>query len=115
MPLPYVEGVLSAEDVRRSAASIAAMQHPWGEIPWTTGQHSDIWNHVEAAMALLVGGEVSAAEKAYAWIPTMQRADGSWPMTPRAHPEAKPMKNPVPVTYLGSAWGTIGLMRTVPK
>lgn len=80
MRLPSVDGVLTQDDVRRSAASIAAMQHPWGEIPWTTGQHSDIWNHVEAAMALLVGGEVEAAERAYAWIPTMQRADGSWPM-----------------------------------
>ena len=31
-------------------------------------------------MALLVGGEVEAAERAYDWVPTMQRADGSWPM-----------------------------------
>ena len=80
MTVPFVEGVLSADDVRRTAASIVAMQHPWGEIPWTTGEHCDIWNHVEAAMALLVAGEVEAAERAYAWIPTMQRADGSWPM-----------------------------------
>jgi hypothetical protein len=29
---------------------------------------------------MLVGGEVEAAERAYAWVPTMQRADGSWPM-----------------------------------
>ncbi|GAA1147604.1 prenyltransferase [Nocardioides aquiterrae] len=80
MSIPYVEGVLSAEQVAESAASIAAMQEPWGAIPWTTGEHVDIWNHVEAAMAMLVGGEVEAAERAYAWIPTMQHADGSFPM-----------------------------------
>ena len=47
---------LSAEQVAASAASIAAMQEPCGAIPWTVGEHTDIWNHVEGAMALLVGG-----------------------------------------------------------
>lgn len=78
--IPYVEGILSAAQVAETAASIAAMQEPCGAIPWTVGEHVDIWNHVEAAMALLVGGEVEAAERAYAWVPTMQREDGSWPM-----------------------------------
>ncbi|WP_418059273.1 prenyltransferase [Pimelobacter simplex] len=78
--LPYVDGVLSAQQVADTAAAIAAMQEPWGAVPWTTGEHVDIWNHVEAAMAMLVGGQVEAAERAYAWVPTMQRADGSWPM-----------------------------------
>lgn len=80
MSLPYVEGILSAEQVADSAAAIAAMQEPCGAVPWTTGEHVDIWNHVEAAMAMLVGGQVEAAERAYAWVPTMQHADGSFPM-----------------------------------
>lgn len=78
--IPYVDGILTADQVAETAASIVAMQEPSGAIPWTVGEHVDIWNHVEGAMALLVGGEVEAAERAYAWIPTMQRADGSWPM-----------------------------------
>jgi hypothetical protein len=78
--LPYVRGVLSAGDIAATAASIARMQEPCGAVPWTPGEHVDIWNHVEAAMALLVGGEVDAAERAYHWVPTMQRPDGSWPM-----------------------------------
>lgn len=78
--LPYVRGVLSAEQIADTARSIASMQEPWGAIPWTVGEHVDIWNHVEGAMALLVGGQVEAAERAYAWIPTMQRPDGSFPM-----------------------------------
>ena len=78
--IPYVDGIVTASQVAETAASIAAMQEPSGAIPWTVGEHVDIWNHVEAAMALLVGGEVEAAEAAYAWIPTIQREDGSWPM-----------------------------------
>jgi hypothetical protein len=78
--LPYVDGILSAEQIAETAASIAAMQEPSGAVPWTVGEHVDIWNHVESAMAMLVGGQVEAAERAYAWVPTMQRADGSFPM-----------------------------------
>ncbi|KQQ43790.1 prenyltransferase [Nocardioides sp. Leaf307] len=78
--LPHVEGVLSPGQVAQTAASIARMQEPDGAIPWTTGEHVDVWNHVEAAMALLVGGEVEAAEAAYDWVPRWQRTDGSWPM-----------------------------------
>jgi hypothetical protein len=78
--LPYVEGVLTASQVAETAASIVRMQEPSGAIPWAVGEHADIWNHLEAAMALLVGGEVEAAERALLWVPTMQRADGSFPM-----------------------------------
>lgn len=79
-PIPYVDGVVSADQVRATARSIRAVQEPSGAIPWTAGQHADAWNHVEAAMGLLVGGEVEAAERAYRWTPTQQAADGSWPM-----------------------------------
>src|SRR5690349_21766952 len=78
--LPHLPGVLEASDIARTAASIASMQEPNGAVPWTTGQHTDVWNHVEAAMGLLVGGEVAAAERAYAWCLETQRPDGSWPM-----------------------------------
>ena len=78
--LPYVAGVVSPAQVAETAASIAAMQEPCGAVPWTPGEHVDIWNHVEAAMAMLVGGQVEAAERALDWVPTMQRPDGSWPM-----------------------------------
>ena len=33
------------------------MQEPDGAIPWTTGAHTDVWNHLESAMALTVAGE----------------------------------------------------------
>jgi hypothetical protein len=73
-------GLLSRQEVRATAASIARSQEADGAIPWSPGAHTDVWNHVEAAMALLVGGEVEAAERAYDWCLDTQRPDGSWPM-----------------------------------
>ncbi len=79
-PIPSVAGVLTAEQVAQTAASIVAMQEPDGAVPWTVGEHVDVWNHVEAAMALMVAGEDAAAEAAYAWCVRTQRHDGSWAM-----------------------------------
>jgi hypothetical protein len=50
-----------------------------------------------------------------AFLAATQKEDGSWPMTPRANPGATPATNPVPITYFGTAWATLGLMRSVPK
>ena len=72
--------MLTPEQVAESAAGIAGMQEPNGAIPWTVGEHTDVWNHVEAAMALVVGGELQAADRAFDWVARTQRPDGSWPM-----------------------------------
>lgn len=72
--------VLTRAQVEQTAATIVAMQEPSGAIPWTPGEHTDVWNHLESAMALMVGGEREAAERAFAWAVSTQRADGSWPM-----------------------------------
>ena len=78
--LPNVDGILTAGQVVETAASIVAMQEPDGAVPWTVGEHTDAWNHVESAMALLVGGEAAASALAFQWCLDTQRADGSWPM-----------------------------------
>ncbi len=78
--VPSVDGVLTRAQVSRTAASIAAMQEADGAVPWTTGEHVDVWNHVEAAMALMLGGQEEAALAAYDWCVRNQRHDGSWPM-----------------------------------
>jgi hypothetical protein len=72
--------LLSATEVSASGAAIAAVQEPDGAIPWTVGGHVDVWNHVEAAMALLVAGRLEEVDRAWAWVRQTQRADGSWPM-----------------------------------
>ncbi|HYO38044.1 MAG TPA: prenyltransferase [Nocardioidaceae bacterium] len=79
--VPAVSGILSREQVAATARSIARVQEWDGALPWTTGGPTDTWNHVEAAMALLVGGEGAAAHRAYDWCLATQREDGTWPRT----------------------------------
>src|SRR5262249_21804004 len=87
----------------------------WGQRP---DLPSDAYATGQALYVLRLAGlkrdraEVARAE---AFLVAGQKDDGSWPMTPRAHPDAKPGTNPVPITYFGSAWATLGLMRPAPK
>ncbi|MEJ7796436.1 MAG: prenyltransferase [Nocardioides sp.] len=78
--VPALDGILTGPEVAVTARTIVAAQEPSGAIPWSPGEHTDVWNHVESAMALIAAGEVEAAERAFAWVPTVQRADGSVPM-----------------------------------
>jgi hypothetical protein len=78
--LPAPAGVLTRAQVEQTADTIVSMQEPSGAIPWTPGEHTDVWNHLESAMALMVAGRREAAERAFAWARATQRVDGSWPM-----------------------------------
>ena len=76
--IPEIPGVLSADQLSATVDAIAEWQLPSGMIPWFPGGHADPWNHIEAAMALAVGGDIAGAERAYQWLVDIQRADGSW-------------------------------------
>ena len=78
MPLVDIPGILTARDLDRTVDSIAEHQLPSGMVPWFAGGHTDPWNHVEAAMALLLGGRRAEAERAFDWLTGAQRADGAW-------------------------------------
>ena len=78
MPAPDVPGLITADQIRTTAAHIADWQLPSGMIPWFPGGHADPWNHVEAAMALAIGEHRAEAELAYQWLVDIQRPDGSW-------------------------------------
>jgi hypothetical protein len=62
-----------------------------------------------------VAGNRDEVQRGVAFLVSRQREDGSWPMTSRAHAGAKPMTNPVPITYFGSAWATLGLLRSMAR
>jgi squalene-hopene/tetraprenyl-beta-curcumene cyclase len=87
----------------------------WGQLKeapsdaYATGQALYVLN--------LVGVKPDRAEvkRAVTFLVEAQKEDGSWPITPRSHPDATPAKNAVPITYFGSAWGTLGLLRSVSK
>ncbi len=70
-------------DAAATARAIAAVQLPNGAIPYVPGGPIDPWDHVEAAMALSINGERCAAERAYLWLASTQRRDGSWPSAVR--------------------------------
>ncbi|MGI8776699.1 MAG: prenyltransferase [Acidimicrobiales bacterium] len=76
--VPGVAGVLEADEVAATVESIVAVQLGDGMLPWFVDGHADPWNHVEAAMALDVGGRRAEAEAAYAWLAATQRPDGAW-------------------------------------
>jgi hypothetical protein len=87
----------------------------WPQIP---GAASDAFGTGQALYFLnLVGVKNDRAEvrRAVAFLVRQQRDDGSWPMTPRSHPGATPSANPWPITHFGSAWATLGVLRSVPN
>ena len=67
-----------AVDVDAVCRLILQTQLPTGEIPWSVGDKTDPWDHTEAAMGLVIGGHLKAAQQAFAWLRANQRADGSW-------------------------------------
>jgi tetratricopeptide (TPR) repeat protein len=76
--LLVLDGVLTADQVRRTVRGLLDVQRADGAIPWFRGHHLDPWDHTEAAMALDVAGEHEAAERAYEWLARNQQPDGSW-------------------------------------
>lgn len=78
-------GLFPHEFLRPTVEFILETQEHSGEIPWFDGGHSDPWDHVEAAMALSIGGEYKAAERAYRWLAATQLQDGSWWAGYRGH------------------------------
>ncbi len=75
---PEIPGLITAEELQRTAQRIADWQLPSGMIPWFPGGHADPWNHVEAAMAMATCGLVDEAVAGYQWLIDQQRSDGSW-------------------------------------
>jgi hypothetical protein len=70
--------LLSDFDVGQVASFIAKTQRSDGEIPWSAGQKSDPWDHIESAMGLSVGGYYKEARRAFQWLADRQLEDGSW-------------------------------------
>jgi hypothetical protein len=88
--LPELPGILTAEQVCTTVASIAAEQDRDGALPWFRNGQLDPWDSVEAAMALDVGGEHERARAAYRWLAGRQRPDGSWAAEYRGGAESAP-------------------------
>jgi hypothetical protein len=78
MQRPEPATVLALDEIEATVDAIAAVQLADGSIPWFPGGQMDPWNHVEALMALTIGGRIEAAERGFEWLIRNQRPDGSW-------------------------------------
>ncbi|MGJ8686440.1 MAG: prenyltransferase [Spongiibacteraceae bacterium] len=72
------KGLYPQEFFQPTVQFLLRAQQDDGSIPWFDGGHTDVWDHVESAMGLSIGGEYEAAERAYLWLKDGQLDDGSW-------------------------------------
>lgn len=72
------KGLFPSEFFRPTIEYILNTQSDDGAIEWFPGGYADPWDHTEAAMALSIAGEYSAAARAYFWLKEKQLDDGSW-------------------------------------
>jgi hypothetical protein len=82
------------------------------------GGASDAYATGQALYVLSLAGVKSDREevrRAVAFLVDGQKEDGSWPMARRGHPGVTLSDNVVPITYFGSAWATLGLLRCAPR
>jgi squalene-hopene/tetraprenyl-beta-curcumene cyclase len=106
------------KEIQEGSDGILRRQNPdggWGQVK---DLPSDAYATGQALYFLSlagVKGDRAEVQRAVSFLVGTQKEDGSWPMTPRAHPGEKPANFRVPITYFGSAWATLGLMRTVPN
>jgi hypothetical protein len=107
-----------AKDLQPQLDEILALQNKDGGWGQDKDSPSDAYATGQALYFLSIAGvkpERKEIQRAVAFLLATQKPDGSWPMKPRAHPGAKPANNTVPIAYFGSAWATMGLLRTTPK
>jgi hypothetical protein len=115
-----ITGVLDAGQVYETLDRIAEAQQRDGCIPWYPGHHADPWDHVEATMALDLGGRHLEVERAWDWLLRTQRADGAFAFYYRAGAVEDPKLDANHSSYLAvGAWhhylltGDSGFLETV--
>jgi hypothetical protein len=109
----------SPEDQQRLLESLLRQQEADGGWAQKQGMASDAFATGQALYVLGRNGEKSFAEpikRAQTFLVRTQRPDGSWPMTSRpAEPKGPgPARNLRPISYIGTAWATLGLVRSSP-
>jgi squalene-hopene/tetraprenyl-beta-curcumene cyclase len=104
------------EEAKPLLERVLARQNPDGGWSQSKGMKSDAFATGQALYALGEHGRGQAdpaVRKGHAFLVKSQRRDGSWEMTSRSsEPGGKGAANLVPITGAGTAWATLGLVRT---
>jgi hypothetical protein len=111
----------SAGQIQSGIDQLLKQQNADGGWSPTRELASDCYTTGQALYVLSFAGvknDRPEVQRAVTFLAATQREDGSWPMTSRNHPGVEstrdPIRNPVPITYFGSAWAMLGLVRSVP-
>lgn len=110
----------AAEQIQSGVDQLLTRQNADGGWSPTKELASDVYATGQSLYVLSFAGvkpDRPEIQRAVAFLVATQRDDGSWPMTSRNHPGVEstrnPLRNPIPITYFGSAWAVLGLVRSV--
>jgi hypothetical protein len=107
------------DELKLAVETLLARQNQDGGWGQEKDQPSDAFATGQALFALSSINAHPAKEQAIShaqrFLLKSQRPDGSWPMASRPGANVKPARYLVPITYAGSAWGTIGLVVSAPR
>ncbi|MBI3408924.1 MAG: terpene cyclase/mutase family protein [Planctomycetes bacterium] len=107
------------EELRPQVDALLTRQNADGGWSQTKDMPSDAYATGQTLFAMgLLGMDAreKSVQTAQAFLLKTQQKEGSWPMVSRpTAKEGKGAKDTGPITYVGSAWGTIGLMRSAPR
>lgn len=107
-----------SDEIKSAVEGLMGLQNADGGWSQVRDRESDAYASGQVLYALSMAGipaDTEAVKKGVTFLANTQREDGSWPMKRRGHPGVTPSENVVPITYLGTAWGTLGLMRSIPN
>src|SRR5262249_47986233 len=108
--LVQVRAGAAAKTLQAEIDQLLARQNKDGGWSQLTHLPSDAYATGQALYVLNLAGvkkDRPEIQRGAAFLAASQKDDGSWPMKMRSHPEAKVGSNSVPITYFGSAWGTL--------
>jgi hypothetical protein len=100
------------DDVKARVKQLLALQKPDGGWSQTKKLKSDALGTGQALVALTTAGLTATdpgVAKARSYLIKTQKEDGSWFVLSRAY------QKPEFSSYLGTAWATLGLVRTLPQ
>jgi squalene-hopene/tetraprenyl-beta-curcumene cyclase len=116
--LAKVRAVTAAKTLQQEIDQLLGRQQKdggWAQVP---DRPSDAYATGQALYVLNIAAvkpDHAAIQRGAAFLVSTQKEDGSWPMTRRGHAGVTPGEFTVPIVYFGSAWGTLGLMRSVVR